>query len=63
MAIKPHQALIRSAALCEELEINKGTLSRWERTNPELRAARISRGIWSVQRLRDAGLLPRVVAA
>jgi hypothetical protein len=55
------QALVRTSALAAELGVHKSTLIAWGKT--KLKAARFTRGVYLVQKLRDMGVLPRVGAA
>ena len=55
------KSLIRTAELAVELEVSPDTVTKWGRTR--LAFARWSRGRFLVQRLRDAGILPRLETA
>jgi len=52
------QAMITTAELAVELDVDPDTVSRWARTR--LRFAKYSRGIFLVSKLRALGILPPV---
>jgi hypothetical protein len=55
--IRPDQCLIRPTALAAELGMDRTTLWRWTRDDIRLRACLFRPGWFSVQKLRDCGLL------
>ena len=55
----PNQALLKSGQLAEALGVDRSTLHRWTINDPRLRACLFRRGYYSVQKLRDAGILTK----
>ena len=59
--INAYQTLIPSAALAKELGVHINTLCRWTRQDRRFRQCLFRRGWFSVQRLREAGILANPV--
>ena len=59
--ISADKAMIGTAELAAELGKDPATICRWAKT--KLRAAKWSRGVFLVQKLRDMGVLPRAEQA
>lgn len=57
MPINRYQTLIPSAALAAELGVHINTLCRWTRQDKRFRQCLFRRGWFSVQRLREAGII------
>jgi hypothetical protein len=55
--ILPAQNLIRSRDLANELGVCINTICDWSRKDLRFKAAKFKRGWFSVQKLRDAGVL------
>lgn len=56
-ALLPHQTLVKPGQLADLLGICRSTLHRWTQEDIRLKACVFRRGFYSVQRLRDAGIL------
>ncbi len=57
--ILPGQTLVKSAQLAALFGVSRATLCRWTNEKPALRGCVFTTGFYSVQRLRDVGLLIR----
>lgn len=57
--ILPHQTLIRTGKLAKVLGVSTNTLIDWTNNDVRVRNCLFRRGWYSVQRLRDAGLVTR----
>lgn len=57
--IRELQSLVKPKQLAELLGIDRSTLHRWTVEDPKLRGCVFRRGYYSVQKLRDAGILTK----
>jgi hypothetical protein len=57
--ILPGQTLVKSGQLAALFGVSRATLCRWTNEKPALRGCVFITGFYSVQRLRDVGLLTR----
>jgi predicted site-specific integrase-resolvase len=53
------QSLVKPKQLAALLGVDRSTLHRWTVEDPKLRGCVFRRGYYSVQKLRDAGILTK----
>lgn len=62
-ALLPHQTLVKPSQLASLLGICRSTLHRWTHDDIRLQACLFRPGFYSVQKLRDAGILTQPAPA